>query len=143
MIEEGEEDGMGGVTEVGDEEVEQEALNLLRLTTTNRGEAELSQLSDYQLTRLARRAEEEAELNRAILLSLQYANSAASATAIQQSPDSQAADVAQAAGATDSDRSNIDILLAMGFSEEQSREALFETGNNVELAANRLLGLDF
>ena len=141
MIEEGEEDGMGGVTEVGDEEVEQEALNLLRLTTTNRGEAELSQLSDYQLTRLARRAEEEAELNRAILLSLQYANSAASATAIQQSPDSQAADVA--AGATDSDRGNIDILLAMGFSEEQSREALFETGNNVELAANRLLGLDF
>ena len=58
-----------------DEDLEEDTLSYLRLTADNDREA-LSNLNDYQLTRLAQHAEEEAELNRAILMSLQYANAA-------------------------------------------------------------------
>jgi Holliday junction resolvasome RuvABC DNA-binding subunit len=99
----------------------------------------LSNLSDYQLTRLAQRAEEEAELNRAILMSLQYANNPSSST----SQATVQASTLAGSGADNSGRNqNVDTLMSMGFTREQSVQALRETRDSVELAANRLLGLD-
>lgn len=70
---------------------------------------------------LARRAEEAAALNRAILMSLQDPARDGSVAAVNQE--------------------QVDVLVSMGFTAEQSEQALRESGGNVDLAANRLLGL--
>lgn len=140
MLEE-EEDGTGNEDEI----TEDDAINLLRLTTSADGEAALSGFNDYQLTRLARRAEEEAELNRAILMSLQYANaSSGNSDTTSNTGNAEAGAAANTAeGAGEGNNPNVETLMAMGFTRAQSTQALRETRGNVELAANRLLGLDF
>ncbi len=79
--------------------------------------------SEMRLARLTRRAEEEASLNRAILMSLQ---DPARRSSDQQSVQSEG---------------DIESLMNMGFPREDAIQALRETRNNVELAANRLLGV--
>ena len=39
--------------------------------------------------------------------------------------------------------SDVAMLESMGFTREQATQALLENGMDVELAANRLLGIDF
>lgn len=89
--------------------------------------------SDIRMARLTRRAEEEAALNRAILMSIQ---------------DSALVASGGAAGAGDAvappSEEDVATMMAMGFGREEVVQALRETRNNVELAANRLLmGNDF
>ncbi len=83
--------------------------------------------SDRELVRMARRAEEAAALNHAILMSLQAPPSRVDADGNVQPPTQQ----------------HVDSLMAMGFTQEQSEQALRENGDNVDLAANHLLGSDF
>lgn len=85
----------------------------------------LGHLSDARLTRLARRAEEEEALNRAILLSLREGPALDSSGRVR-GPSA----------------ANIEILQNMGFTAEQAENALRESGDDVESAANRLLGVD-
>eukprot|EP01035_Chromulina_nebulosa_P018256 gene18256-23931_t len=75
--------------------------------------------------RRSQRLDEERELNRAILLSLQElpSNEISSNSLTIVSQD------------------NIDILVSMGFTVEQAIETLQICGNNVDVAINRLLGL--
>ena len=116
------------------------------MATTANGEQALSNFNEFQLTRLAQRAEEEAELNRAILMSLQYANATTQAATNDVASSDAQSTSAQPTNTSNSDStasSNIDILMSMGFTRAQSVQALRETRDNVELAANRLLGLDF
>jgi hypothetical protein len=40
-------------------------------------------------------------------------------------------------------QSDVDMLMSMGFEREQVIQTLRESRMNVELAANRLLGIDF
>lgn len=129
-----------------DENVDEDTINLLRLATTANGEQALSNFNEFQLTRLAQRAEEEAELNRAILMSLQYANATTQAPTNDVASSDAQSTSAQPTNTSNSDStvsSNVDILMSMGFTRAQSVQALRETRDNVELAANRLLGLDF
>lgn len=127
-----------------DEDEDEETLNYLRLASTAAGGGasgavgapgsstsnaamDLSSLmNDHQLTRLARRAEEEEALNRAILMSLQYSTNAMDAEGHVRQPT----------------EANIESLISMGFTREEARVALLETGDNVEMAANRLLGIE-
>jgi Holliday junction resolvasome RuvABC DNA-binding subunit len=139
-----------GIDSQDDEGIDEDAVNLLRLTTSANGEEALSNLNEHQLTRLAQRAEEEAELNRAILMSLQYANATNSQETTSAPNDSHHREGTSATRSTNAHSSsshqssnNVDTLMAMGFTRDQSVQALRETRDNVELAANRLLGLDF
>jgi hypothetical protein len=91
-----------------------------------------------RLARMSQRAEEEAALNRAILMSLQENQTADRRT---RSGDAAAGDEGGASAAPA--ESDIAMLESMGFTREQSVQALLENRLNVELAANRLLGLDF
>jgi hypothetical protein len=93
---------------------------------------------DRRQARLSHRVEEEAALNRAILLSLQENQSPEQRrTAAPAGTDGAAAPSAAPA------ESDIAMLESMGFTREQSVQALVENRLNVELAANRLLGIDF
>mmetsp|Transcript_5318 Transcript_5318/g.5819 ORF Transcript_5318/g.5819 Transcript_5318/m.5819 type:complete len:1186 (-) Transcript_5318:647-4204(-) len=123
-----------------DEDLEEDTLSYLRLTADNDRET-LSNLNDYQLTRLAQHAEEEAELNRAILMSLQYANAAPSESSNNREQTVENVSETEVNGG--GEQQNVETLMAMGFTRDQSIQALRETRGNVELAANRLLGLDF
>lgn len=84
--------------------------------------------ADPRIARLAQRAEEEAQLNRAILMSLQ-----------DPSPEqtSRVGNTSQLPSESD-----ITMLTNMGFTRDQSVQALRESRNNVEMAANRLLGIN-
>lgn len=92
---------------------------------------------EMRLARMTQRAEEEANLNRAILMSLQE----------NQTPDRRrAADgsaSATPAASSEPNEADVAMLISMGFTREQSLQALTENRMNVELAANRLLGIDF
>jgi hypothetical protein len=93
---------------------------------------------DRRQARLSHRVEEEAALNRAILLSLQENQSPEQRrTAAPAGAEGAAAPTAAPA------ESDIAMLESMGFTREQSVQALVENRLNVELAANRLLGIDF
>lgn len=83
-------------------------------------------LRDRDMMRLARRAEEATALNRAILMSLQDPPSRADADGNVAAPS----------------ELHVETLQAMGFTQEQAEQALRESGDNVEMAANRLLGAD-
>lgn len=89
--------------------------------------------SDIRMARLTRRAEEEAALNRAILMSIQDSALAAGR-----------GDLAGGDTVAPASEEDIDTMMAMGFGREEVVQALRETRNNVEAAANRLLmGNDF
>jgi hypothetical protein len=91
--------------------------------------------NERQLHRMARRAEEETELNRAILLSLQFAENSAGESGAGTGTGA-------GAGSAGGEREeSIQTLMAMGFPREQCEQALRQSHNNVELAANQLLGL--
>ena len=79
--------------------------------------------TEMRLARLTRRAEEEAALNRAILMSLQDDR----VTETNHSEQTEA---------------DIESLMNMGFERDVVIQALRETRNNLELAANRLFGID-
>lgn len=81
-----------------------------------------SQVNNLQMQMLSRRAEEETALNRAILLSL------------QESPADQSVNMNLSIS-----EESIQSLMNMGFTREQSEQALRESRGSVELAANRLL----
>ena len=95
--------------------------------------------SSRRMARMAQRAEEEAALNRAILMSIQE----------NQTPDRRASstdasgEAPAASSATEPSEADVGMLVSMGFTREQSLQALVENRMNVELAANRLLGIDF
>jgi Holliday junction resolvasome RuvABC DNA-binding subunit len=83
-------------------------------------------------------------------MSLQYANATNSQETTSAAHNSHHAEGTSATRSTNAHSSsshqssnNVDTLMAMGFTREQSIQALRETRDNVELAANRLLGLDF
>jgi hypothetical protein len=102
----------------------------------NRVASEAATHRKYRSSRLARltqRAEEETELNRAILMSIQESQIRPAVTA----------DGAQMDESSQPDEGQISMLINMGFSRDQSIQALRESRMNVELAANRLLGTDF
>jgi hypothetical protein len=90
-----------------------------------------SQRQQLRLSRMAQRAEEEAALNRAILMSIQE----------NQTPSRAAPGGEHATG--EPPEADVAMLVSMGFTREQSVQALVENRLNVELAANRLLGIDF
>lgn len=80
----------------------------------------LSNISEASLARLARRAEEEEQLNRAILMSLRSGPVGRRSCGISEQ--------------------NIVALEAMGFERERAMQALQDSDNNVEDAAIQLLG---
>lgn len=90
-----------------------------------------SQRQQLRLSRMAQRAEEEAALNRAILMSIQE----------NQTPSRAAPGGDNVTG--EPPEADVAMLVSMGFTREQSVQALVENRLNVELAANRLLGIDF
>ena len=105
--------------------------------------------------RLRERAEEEQALNRAILMSLQE-NQSADRRRSGAGNIATSASTAEAAGAGTAEgsdepapvssepaESDVVMLESMGFTREQVTQALIENRMNVELAANRLLGIDF
>lgn len=114
-------------------------------------QSQLESQSDEQrqqrMSRLTQRAEEEAALNRAILLSLQEsdvlsssgARSGAGAAAHGDGSDA----AAQQGDAGTPSESDVALLQGMGFSRDDAVQALRESRMNVQLAANRLLGTDF
>ena len=114
-----------------DADSEEEAVAMLQLATLDDSHDAFARLNDRQLHRMARRAEEETELNRAILMSLQYAGGDNNTTGGTNST------------ANNDNEESVNTLMAMGFTREQSQQALRESNNNVEIAANQLLGLDF
>ncbi len=114
-----------------DADSEEEAVAMLQLATLDDSHDAFARLNDRQLHRMARRAEEETELNRAILMSLQYAGGDNNTTGGTNST------------ANNGNEESVNTLMAMGFTREQSQQALRESNNNVEIAANQLLGLDF
>lgn len=95
------------------------------LTMRHHSNTPQRQLRERDLMRLARRAEEAAALNRAILMSLQDPPSRADNNGNVPPISSQ----------------HVDALVSMGFTVEQAEQALRESGDNVDLAASRLLGL--
>ena len=107
------------------------------------GNSASSNRQQLRLARMTQRAEEEAQLNRAILMSIQETN----ATADRRSRESTAAAGANVADGTAASaepaEGDVAMLVSMGFTREQSVQALLENRLNVELAANRLLGIDF
>lgn len=104
--------------------------------------------------RLRERAEEEQALNRAILMSLQENQSAERR---RRSASGNNAAVGSAAGngngaeggepvpavSSEPTEGDVAMLESMGFTREQATQALIENRMDVELAANRLLGIDF
>lgn len=88
-----------------------------------RSQQQRQQQEERRLLRLARRAEEAADLNRAILMSLQ-----APATRPQSSSNAPP------------NEEHIGTLMAMGFSREDAEAALRRAGNSLEAAVNQLLG---
>lgn len=105
--------------------------------------------------RLRERAEEEQALNRAILMSLQE-NQSADRRRSGTGNIATSASTAEAAGAGTAEgsgelapvssepaESDVVMLESMGFTREQATQALVENRMDVELAANRLLGIDF
>ena len=105
---------------------------------TGRSPAVSASRQQIREARLIQRAEEEQQLNRAILMSLQE----------NQTADRRPAGEAAAAGAegpvsSEPSEEDVAMLVSMGFTKEQSTQALVENRMNVELAANRLLGIDF
>jgi hypothetical protein len=96
-------------------------------------------MNDRRLAKLARRAEEETELNRAILLSLQDTYPL---PGMEQLPETNngSGDIRTGGGDAVS-QEDLNMLMAMGFAEDECRNALIATNQNVELAVNRLLGL--
>eukprot|EP00981_Chlorochromonas_danica_P013636 scaffold6591_cov328-Ochromonas_danica.AAC.10 len=95
------------------------------LTMRHHSNTPQRQLRERDLMRLARRAEEAAALNRAILMSLQDPPSRADDRGNVPPPSAQ----------------HVDALVSMGFTVQQAEQALRESGDNVDLAASRLLGL--
>jgi hypothetical protein len=89
------------------------------------------QRQQMRLARMSQRAEEEAALNRAILMSIQE-----NQTPSRGAPGGDNAN-------TEPPEADVAMLVSMGFTREQSVQALVENRLNVELAANRLLGIDF
>ena len=85
------------------------------------------ELEEFRDLMVVQHAEEQAQLNRAILLSLQYP---------VPNPN-------ESADTSSFSLESMEILMNMGFNREQSQQALRESRGNVELAANRLLGIDF
>lgn len=88
---------------------------------------------------LSRRAKEETALNRAILMSLQDSTAYSMQTAAAEAsamPDANS-------NPSEPQQSDVDMLMSMGFEREQVIQTLRESRMNVELAANRLLGIDF
>jgi Holliday junction resolvasome RuvABC DNA-binding subunit len=75
-------------------------------------------------------------------MSLQYANNPSS-TASQSTVQQSSSTVASPGAENNGRNQNVETLMSMGFTREQAVQALRETRDNVELAANRLLGLDF
>jgi len=91
--------------------------------------------------RLIQRAEEEQQLNRAILMSLQENQTADRRPAAGGVVA--AGEEGGAAVSSEPTEEDVAMLVSMGFTKEQSVQALVENRMNVELAANRLLGIDF
>jgi len=85
-----------------------------------------------RLEMLTQRAEEEAALNRAILMSLQESHSTNTNTTTG----------AQEGEASVPSTESIGMLQGMGFTQEQASQALVESRGDVSLAANRLLGIN-
>lgn len=98
-----------------------------------------------RLARMTQRAEEEANLNRAILMSLQETQTPERGRRANEeaTPGTCAALADSAAGTREIDEADVAMLVSMGFTREQSVQALVENRHSVELAANRLLGIDF
>lgn len=94
---------------------------------------------EMRLARMTQRAEEEANLNRAILMSLQENQTPDR----RRANDGSASTAATPAANSEPNEADVAMLISMGFTREQSLQALVENRMNVELAANRLLGIDF
>jgi hypothetical protein len=133
---------------------EGETLKLLELVSLEDDNSAFASLSDRQLHRLARRAEEETELNRAILMSLQFSNSSNESAPTDNSTavtntnaNINAESIANASNSTirtmTDYQENISTLMSMGFERSHCEQVLRETHNNMELAAHILLGVDF
>lgn len=97
-----------------------------RRSQLNMQQEQLREADDRHFLNLARRAEEAALLNQAILMSLQMPQARGNASGNAPAPR----------------RENVELLVAMGFSEARAEEVLRQTGDNVELAADRLLSAD-
>ena len=106
-------------------------------------EGQTSAPRSKRMSALSRRAKEETALNRAILMSLQ--DSTASAVYSMQTAAAAEASAMPDANSNPSEpqQSDVDMLMSMGFEREQVIQTLRESRMNVELAANRLLGIDF
>lgn len=107
-------------------------------------EGQTSAPRSKRMSALSRRAKEEAALNRAILMSLQDSNNA-SAVHSMHTAAAEASAMPDDANPNPSEpqQSDVDMLMSMGFEREQVIQTLRESRMNVELAANRLLGIDF
>lgn len=115
-----------------------------------RGSSSSANRQQMRLARLTQRAEEEADLNRAILMSIQDNNQTAdrrlaaaapSAATVEGEEGEQASGTE--GGSTAPKEEDVAMLVSMGFTQEQATQALVENRMNVEVAANRLLGIDF
>lgn len=95
-----------------------------------------------RMSALSRRAKEETALNRAILMSLQD-STASAAHSIQTAAAEVSAMPDANPNPSEPQQSDVDMLMSMGFEREQVIQTLRESRMNVELAANRLLGIDF
>lgn len=107
---------------------------------TGRSPAVSASRQQMREARLIQRAEEEQQLNRAILMSLQENQTADRRPA---AGGEAAAGEEGAAVSSEPTEEDVAMLVSMGFTREQSVQALVENRMNVELAANRLLGIDF
>ena len=105
-------------------------------------EGQTSAPRSKRMSALSRRAKEETALNRAILMSLQ--DSTASAVYSMQTAAAETSAMPDAnSNPSEPQQSDVDMLMSMGFEREQVIQTLRESRMNVELAANRLLGIDF
>lgn len=109
-------------------------------------EGRTSAAHSKRMSALSRRAKEETALNRAILMSLQDSTASAAHSMLSAAAEMSArpgVDPSASANPSEPQQSDVDMLMSMGFEREQVIQTLRESRMNVELAANRLLGIDF